>query len=175
MSNPDRKPHLEHIAALVRSYIEREKITVQQLAVRLGRDKLWTGIYPWLGARSAPLGENREKLAKLMGVDEKVLLPKGGLNRHFLAQDARAAKGDGPPFVERLEQQLIEVQPPAAMPRANPSVLPTGKDVLTYGVDSEGQATVRLAVRGPHNRMAAVFRMLLDAGLVPGGEEEQPG
>jgi hypothetical protein len=175
MSDPSRKPHLEHIAALVRDYIEREKITVQQMAVRLGRDRLWTGVYPWIGARSAPIGEGRTKLAELLGVDENVLLPKGEPSAHFRGSEMRVARKAGPPFVERLEQQLIEVQPPAAMPRAAPSVLPAVKDVLTYGVDSEGQATIRLAVRGPHSRMAALFRLLLDAGLVPSGEEEQPG
>jgi hypothetical protein len=141
----------------------------------MGREKHWTGVYPWKRGYGAPVGKNRTKLATLLGVDESVLLPKGEPSAHFRGSEMRVARKAGPPFVERLEQQLMEVQPPAAMPRAAPSVLPATKDVLTYGVDSEGQATVRLAVRGPHSRMAALFRLLLDAGLVPSGEEEQPG
>jgi hypothetical protein len=51
-------------------------------------------------------------------------------------------------------------------------IQPKAQDVLSYSVNSDGQATVRMAARGPHGRMAALFRLLLDAGLVPEGEEE---
>ena len=72
--------------------------------------------------------------------------------------------------VDTLERQLAETQPVLLPPRVTTSL--KSQDVLSYSVDSDGQAAVRMTARGPHSRMAALFRLLLDAGMVPGGEEE---
>jgi hypothetical protein len=140
----------------------------------MGKPRNWTGFYPWVRGDGAPIGENRTRLARLLGADESELMPKGDVSPQMRAAQTRSLNAKkherkNGAIADTLERQLAETQP-VLLPRA--VIQPKAQDVLNYSVDSDGQAVVRLAARGPHGRMAALFRLLLDAGLVPGGEEE---
>jgi len=152
------KPELRHIVQLVQAYLAREKITQQELGARLGISAKKVAVASgWLRGVNAPSPVYRAKLAALLGVDEAELMRRD--------QGKAPAEAQARALVAHLQAPL-----PAAQ------VMPPRKqhDVLGYVVTADGQAEVRLLARGPHARMAAVFRMLLDAGLVPGGEEEEP-
>ena len=157
------KPELRHIVQLLQAYLDREKITQQELGKRLGISPEKAAVASgWLRGINAPSPAYRAPLAALLKVDEAELM------RH----DQSKALVRKAPAEAQARALVAHLQAP--LPAAQ--VMPPRKqhDVLGYVVTADGQAEVRLLARGPHARMAAVFRMLLDAGLVPGGEEEEP-
>ena len=48
---------------------------------------------------------------------------------------------------------------------------PKAPDVISYGVGPDGQGVLRVNAKGPHARLRPIFVMLLEAGLVPAGED----
>jgi transcriptional regulator with XRE-family HTH domain len=162
MSRPP-KPALKHIALLVGGYVKREGISASELGRRVGIEKAKASVASgWALGQYAPSVLYRAKLASFLKVDEAELMPREAgkaLTAARVAQDAQA---------RALEAHL---QAPSTTPAA--VIAPRkAQDVLAYTVASDGQAELRVLARGPHARMSVVFRMLLDAGLVPGGEEE---
>lgn len=148
-------PKFKHLAPLIIGYMKREGITGQEMGRRLGAPNgSGAVISGWIRSLNAPSEQYRAKLAELLGVDESELKPR-------VEGKAREATA------RALEAHL---QAPAPPPQV---LLPRRQDnVLSYSAASDGQAEVKLLARGPHARMAVVFRLLLDAGLVPGGEED---
>lgn len=149
------KASLKHLAPLILGYMRREEITARELGIRLGvPNNSGSVISGWVKGLNGPSTLYRTKLAALLKVDEAELL----------------ARGKAPPAevtARALEAHLQAPPPPAQV------IAPRKQEpVLAYSAGSDGQAEVRLLARGPHARMAVVFRLLLDAGLVPGGEEE---
>lgn len=171
LRNP--KPALKHIALAIRAYMTRENITPVGLAKRLGVDGVKSSVtHAWVHGQGAPSALYRDQLAALLGVDPTELMARKEQNP--TAEKARVARDQAvmkrPPAettARALEAHLQAPPPPAQV------LLPRKQDtVLAYSAASDGQAEVRLLARGPHARMAPIFRMLLDAGLVPGGEED---
>ncbi len=76
--------------------------------------------------------------------------------------------------IEALEGELVAANEERANRVPKPmNVSPRSQDVLTYAADAEGNAVLRMVARGSHRKMSALFVMLVQAGVVPGGDEQE--
>ena len=132
-----------HIAAGLRAFLKARKWAIGDLNQAMGNERGHTGVYIWLNARGAPMKENRQKLAEVTGIPEIELM-------------ARSVK--------------TTAKPPAVIERAVAiASAPTKRqEVLSFSVDDEGRARIRLDVAMPVEDATPLLRMLLDAGLVMG-------
>ena len=147
---------------MIRRYLERENISQSELSRRLGM-RSSSSVHLWTHGLGFPAPAFLAKLAALLQVDKAELLPREG--------------GELVPLRKRLppaevEARALEAHLRAPLPASANGARKPLPDVLAYTVAPDGQAELRVVARGPHARMAAVFRLLLDAGLVPGGKEE---
>jgi len=157
------KPELRHITLLLHAYIEREGINVSELGRRVG-GRTASLAHPWVHGQLCPSPAYREKLAALLKIDEAELLPREG---GAVVTQPRAL----PPA--EAEVRALEAHLRAPLPAQVMSPRKPAPDVLSYAVSSDGQAELRVMARGPHVHLVRAFRILLDAGLTPGGEEQE--
>jgi hypothetical protein len=141
-----------HIAMLIRSKLAEKQWSIPDFHEKLGLPRTSATAYHWLNCMGAPGNTLAAKVAKLLGVP--------------LAELAARDPGDN---------QLPVVLAAPGYPTVGPSKpavrsLPPAGDVLSFSVDSDGLARLRLDVRLPLAQAAPLLRVLLDAGIVMGGD-----
>jgi transcriptional regulator with XRE-family HTH domain len=123
-----------HIAARLRAFLQEKQWTVRQLNEALGLQREYSGVYNWLNAKGPPGKKAATKLAKLLGVPIAELRPhRGG--------------GVPPPSLP---------VPVRTLPATRPA------DVLSFNVQADGEARIRLDVTLPVSRATPLLRLLLD-------------
>jgi len=137
-----------HIAARLRAFLAEKGWTIGDLNQQvLGVKRSNTAPYGWINCRGAPGPKITPKLARAMGIPESELRPRDG-----------------------------KEPPPEALPAvltARPPLPPRVVDVLSFAVQSDGNAKLRLDVVLPIERATPLLRMLLDAGLVMGPPQHE--
>jgi transcriptional regulator with XRE-family HTH domain len=174
-----------HIAKAIKDYLEQQQIEPNELARRLGLPRGSTRMYGWLGMTAAPRADIREALARLLGVNEKTLLPKNvpwssAEREAHVREAARRAAGvsttsfttqemdniataaldfyhdKGAPFVNTLQSKpMTTVFKEVAQAQAH-------GDIVTMSVDSAGMATLRADICLPLDRLMPLFQLLLE-------------
>jgi hypothetical protein len=145
---------LGHVAALIRRELEARKMSVADLHRAIGEDVKSTRAYAWINSRSRITDQFRPKVAKALGVKEEDLMPRA-LTQAVTVMPVSDAK-------------LRAVQAAQGAPART---LTAAGDVLAFSVNAEGNARLRLDVTLPLATAAPLLRMLLDAGIVMGGEQ----
>lgn len=129
-----------HIAAFLRQQMEERGLKRPvDLNQLLGLDRGNTLAHKWLNGFGAPTKKNRALLAKKFGTQADFFLPRTG---------------------KAPTEQLPVVRQVAASARV--------PEVLSFAVQADGTARIRLDVTLPIEQGAPLLRMLLDAGLVIG-------
>jgi hypothetical protein len=118
-------------------------MSAPDLSVALGLGRGSATVYKWLSGKGGPAPKWRAKLAKVTGI---------------LARKP----GDPAP----APSQAVAVIPAAATKLAPARV----GDVLSFVVSGDGMARIKLDATLPLATATPLFRMLLDAGIVFGGE-----
>ena len=132
-----------HIAVALRKAMEAKGWSIGDLNQALGRDRAFAGTYAWVGGRGAPSPENAQKVSKLLGIPMTELTKR----------DADAA-----PKVTLIEPGRSLVT------RVSPAT--TIRDVLSFKVNTGGEARLQLDATLPVEKAMPLLRMLLDAGIV---------
>ena len=136
-----------HMAAALRAFLKQRDMAVPELSEALGLDRKSATPYRWLSGKGGPAPALRAKLAKLTGIPETDLMPR-------------------------------KPGQPAPVPSQAVAVIPATKlappvrvgDVLSFVVSGDGMARIKLDATLPLATATPLFRMLLDAGIVFGGE-----
>jgi transcriptional regulator with XRE-family HTH domain len=146
---PDQLARYGHIAAFLREEMAKREWTASHLTQALELAPTSTTVYTWLRGSGAPHPNMRARLAALFAVHEST----------FMAREiAGPVKATAAPVVTA----------PARPVRAT-------QDVLSFSVDANGQARLRLEATLPLAVAAPLLRMLLDAGIVFGQEDAPAG
>lgn len=134
-----------HIAAAIRGFLKKSAMSIGDLNQALGNERGNPAPYHWLSARGAPAVKYREKLAAVTGIPEADLAPRAGV-------------------VREAPRAVVEVGSVA-----HGAVVSTKRtEVLSFSVDDEGRARIKLDVTMPVTDASPLLRMLLDAGCVMG-------
>ena len=132
-----------HIAATIRQCMEARSWKMADLNVAIGRKPDNTLGYVWINAKGAPSPVMRAKLALALNVPES---------------DLTVRNTDGGEMVKAERIPRGEALPPP----------PVHKDVLTFSINTEGQARIRFDFTMAAAKGAALLRILMDAGLALG-------
>ena len=143
---PDQLARFGHIAAFLREEMAKREWSSALFNEALGLSPNSTTVYTWLRGSGAPNPEMRAKLAALFAVHESTFMGR---------EIAGPVKASAAPVVTT----------PAVQRR-----LGVPQDVLSFSVDANGQARLRLDSTLPLAVAAPLLRMLLDAGIVLGGD-----
>jgi transcriptional regulator with XRE-family HTH domain len=135
-----------HIAARLRAFLTERKMSIPDLSEALGLGRGSATAYKWLGAHGGPAAKMRAKLAKVTGIPEAELMPRK------------------PGAAPAPSQAVAVVTSPAKLAPARVG------DVLSFAVAVDGSARLRLDIVLPIASATPLLRMLLDAGIVFGGE-----
>lgn len=138
-----------HIAAAMRAFMKEKGYSPGDLNEAMGQVRSHTSVYHWLNGKAGPGPTTRPKLAKVMGISQAELMPR----------KPGAPSASGAPSNELIERMNIPVKisPP--------------RDVLSFMVQEDGLARLRLDVTMPLVTAGPLLRMLLDAGVVMGAQE----
>jgi transcriptional regulator with XRE-family HTH domain len=147
---PDQLARFGHIAAFLREEMAKREWSSARFNEALGLSPNSTTVYTWLRGSGAPNPEMRAKLAALFAVHESTFMGR---------EIAGPVKASAAPVVTTPVQH----RPGAA------------QDVLSFSVDANGQARLRLDATLPLAVAAPLLRMLLDAGIVFGQEDAPAG
>lgn len=128
-----------HVAELLRREMLARGLTMVQLAKALNTTS--AAVSHWTRCQNGPGTKMRRNLAKLLGVEPAFLK----------AREVRELETEARANTKTLEITLRKQHIP---------------DVLSFTVDAEGNARLRLDVILPIEHAAPLFRLLLDAGLV---------
>ena len=136
-----------HIATLLREYMEKHAMKPAGFAQVMGLKDIThlSQIYKWSNAKAGPGPMYRAKMAKVLGVDPDYL----------------KRRDPGHPLFAPATQSG---QPVVSRPRA------TDGPVLQFAASSDGEARIRLDVTMPVAQAMPLLRILLDAGILIGGE-----
>jgi hypothetical protein len=126
----------------------------------LGNERGHTGIYQWLNGKGAPGPKFRPLVAKITGIPEADLKP-----RNVIRQRGPVTK----PANVALPHPEAQPQLRALLPHATVAPPQKASDVLTFNVQNDGMARIKLDVVLPFETATPLLRMLLDAGVVLGG------
>lgn len=148
--NPHQIAMYGHIARVLQNFMAKKDWNVGDLNHAMGFDRSYSAGYQWVNGKSGPGPKLCIKLAKVTGI------PVAELTPHKLP---------------RLKGSAL-----VTLPVSNPSsslpgpLVATRKvaasEVLSFGVASDGQATIKLNATMPMHLAVPLLRMLLDAGLV---------
>lgn len=133
-------PRYMHVAALLRSIMDRNEWKVADVNIALGYERYASTIYPWLNGTSVPSDDKRKAVAKLFKVSESELMAK-----------------DNVTLLHKPKSTALVVVP---------TPKPVIPDPLTFVVSANGQARIKLDVTMPLETATPLLRMLLDAGIV---------
>lgn len=147
---PDQLARFGHIAAFLREEMAKREWSSARFNEALGLSPNSTTVYTWLRGSGAPNPEMRAKLAALFAVHESTF-------------EGRAIEGP-------VKASAAPVVTTPARSR-----LGAPQDVLSFSVDVNGQARLRLDATLPLAVAAPLLRMLLDAGIVFGQEDAPAG
>lgn len=149
---PDQLARYGHIAAFLREEMAKREWTASHLTQALELAPTSTTVYTWLRGSGAPHPNMRARLAALFAVHESTFM---GLE---------------------IEGPVKASAPAAPAPRKTPAPpVRATQDVLSFSVDANGQARIRLDATLPLAVAAPLLRMLLDAGIVFGQEDAPAG
>lgn len=123
-----------HIAAALRAVCEKNQWSPGDLNERLKRPRGHSALYHWLRGTGAPDLKNRKKLAKLTGIPEHELT------------------------VRELSAQLPAVV--TSSPGVSRTSIPD--NVLSFTVNTQGDARLRLDVTLPVAQALPLFRLITD-------------
>ena len=141
-ATPEQIARFGHIAALFRKHMEEHNQTYSDFAREIGyKPEKLTQIYKWSGSKAAPSPAWRVKLSKVLGVPPD-----------FLA--ARDPSDPTPPVHSGQVSRPRQSDGP----------------VLQFAASSDGEARIRLDVTMPVAQAMPLLRILLDAGILTGGE-----
>jgi hypothetical protein len=132
-----------HVAAALRAWIEKTGMSIGDINVKLGHPRGHTNIYHWINAKGGPGPESRKKLGKLLGV----------------APDDLKARKPG-----EASRALVVAKPDSGAT----SERPRPAEVLTFWVNTAGEARLKLDITLPLPAGSALLRMILDAGITMG-------
>jgi hypothetical protein len=138
-----------HAAATMRAALKAKGWTIPDFNQAMGRERGYAGAHVWFAGKGLPGPKHRDKVAKVLSVSAEDLKPR---------QHVEVTLSDP-------SRSLAVIPAPTASQAARKS-----GDVLLFAVDAEGVARLRLDVALPIEKGAALLRMLLDAGIVMGGE-----
>jgi hypothetical protein len=141
---PDQLARYGHIAVFLREEMAKREWTAGHLTQALELSPQSTTVYTWLRGSGAPHRMMRSRLAALFAVHEST-------------------------FMGREIAGPVKASAPAPRKTPAPPVRAT-QDVLSFSVDANGQARIRLDATLPLAVAAPLLRMLLDAGIVFGQE-----
>ena len=140
-----------HVAATIRAALESKGWTVAELNAALGKERGDAGAYKWISGKGAPNPVNAQRIAKVLNVSTSDLVARD-------VPEATLAKPLLPAITTTIGEPRKVDGPPAKRP-----------EVLSFSVDDEGRARIKLDVSLPVGDATPLLRMLLDAGLVMGG------
>ena len=130
-----------HIAAAIRQWLAENHVSIPELNHRMGRVRSSPQIYQTLNCKNAPGPTFRAKLSAVTGIPETDLIQKG----RPMAVKANA---------------VTVYRAPVAKAQTAP------RDVLSFVVDTESTARIKLDATLPLTVAMPLLRMLLDAGLI---------
>lgn len=139
-----------HIAAHIRNLLKVQGWSSSELVKQLGAPPGSAHIYRWIDGKGGPDEKNRTKLAKMMGIKEEDLRPRSA--KDLMAPTSHAVMAATPST------------PPVR--KANPG------EVLQFGASADGEVRIRLDITLPAEEGVALFRTLLDAGIIVTGPIE---
>lgn len=139
-----------HCAATMRAALKAKGWTIGDLNRALGKERGYSPPHVWNNAKGAPGPKLAKVVAKLLDVD-----PHDLTRRSMTAADLKQPEAS---------HALVRATATAPAQRAP-------GDVLTFSVDREGNARIKLDAVLPVEQAAPLFRMLLDAGIVMGRAE----
>jgi transcriptional regulator with XRE-family HTH domain len=123
-------------------------MTAPDLSEALGLGRGSATVYKWLSGKGGPASELRAKLAKVTGIPEAELI----------------ARKPGDPAPAPSQAVALVTSPATKLAPARVG------DVLSFVVSGDGMARIKLDATLPLATATPLFRMLLDAGIVFGGE-----
>lgn len=131
-----------HIAAALRAFMKEKGWSAGQLNEAMGQVRSHTSVYHWLNSKAGPGPTTRPRLAKVMGVPQAELMPR--------------KPGDA------SRRQVVAVSGPPV------TVVQRPVDVLSFAVQQNGEARIRMDIVLPLAQATPLLRMILDAGIVLG-------
>lgn len=148
--NPHQIAMYGHIARVLQNFMAKKDWTIGDLNQAMGFERSYSAGYQWVNGKAGPGEKLRTKLAKVTGIPEAELTPHKPL---------------------RLKDGALVALPVANLSSSLPGPLVATRkvaasEVLSFGVASDGQATIKLNATMPMPLAVPLLRMLLDAGLV---------
>ena len=137
-----------HSTATIREALKKKGWEISDLNLALGKDRGNALPYHWVNGKGCPSPRYAALVAKALNVDIADLAPR----------DVREVS------LVKPKVDVVRVTAPPPGQRAP-------GDVLTFSVDREGNARIKLDAVLPVEQAAPLFRMLLDAGIVMGRAE----
>lgn len=132
-----------HIAGALRQKMAERGMTVPDLQKAIGMPRTSPGVYTWLAAKGGPSEENRKRLSKALGIPEADLIPRTD-------ETAKIGRPRGSTTIA---------------PRTADSFKPRPSDVLSFAMNDEGQARIKVDVTLAADRALPLLRTLMDAGI----------
>jgi hypothetical protein len=140
-----------HVVVFLRREMEARQWGVVDLVKALGLPHGSTTVYPWLKGTGTPGTKMRARLGKVFEV----------------APETFSARDPDEHLPGPVGKMLVEIQRPLTSPNAAHAVkVNPPRDVLSFNVDSAGNARIRFDVSMPLVKATPLLRMLLDAGIV---------
>lgn len=143
-ATPEQIAKYGHVAARLRAELDKRGWAPGDFNDAMGKDRSNGNIYHFLAAKSAPGAVARAEIAEFLDIPEEDLMarPESGA----LVKAERIQNGEPGRII-----------PPAPqIPR----------DILTFSINAEGEATLRCNVTTTAHKGAALLTILLNAGLV---------
>lgn len=137
------------IAAAMREAMERKGLKTADINVHLGLKRAEPQAYNWVSGRSSPAKKIRPQVAKLLDLDVADLTPRPLVTLNGQA-DAAAA---------------LQVRQPVVRTLAH--------DQLSFALQADGQARLRLDLVGPAERVGEILLLLMKQQLVPAPHIEE--
>ena len=138
---PDQIAMFGHIATALRAVMHKHHWSVGDMHERLGMERSNTVLYGHLGCRAAPGPELRAKMSKVFGIPETELM-----KRDLVTSQTAVT-------VSEPRQHIMKPMSPVP--------------VLSFTVDTNGMARIKLDAAMSLAAASPLLRILLDAGIVP--------
>jgi hypothetical protein len=131
-----------HVAAALRKALSERSWKIGDLNAAVGKPRAYAGVYQYVSAKSAPGPAMRKKLSKVLAIPETALL-----RRH-------------PNAASVAEVVPLRIEGPT------PARIASGSPVLSFTVNEDGNARIRLDASMPYDKAVPLLRLLLDAGMI---------
>jgi hypothetical protein len=138
---PEEVIKFGEIATSLREWCRANGKNARDINRIIGKNPSYSSGYQYLNGKLAPSPYYRALLSQGTGIPESKLM------------------------VKKLTTAVVTTSPPV-----NPTVNSKPTDVLSFTVSNNGEARIKLDVTLPIDSAAALFRMILDAGIVMGSQ-----